>query len=77
MQAIHIRDVPDDVVAALKRRARANRRSLQGELLVTLEEAARRAPPEEPPPPLVLMVSEAPASTGTWSRDDLYDDDAR
>ncbi|MBM4366806.1 MAG: Arc family DNA-binding protein [Deltaproteobacteria bacterium] len=76
MQAIHIRDVPDHVVAALKRRARANHRSLQGEVLATLEEAARRAPPPEPPAPLRLALSLAPG-TGSWSREDTYDDDAR
>ena len=76
MQALHIRDVPDDVVAALKRRARASRRSLQGELLVALEEAASLAPPEAPPPPLELTLSKA-APTGTWSRAELYGDDDR
>jgi hypothetical protein len=77
MHALHIRDVPDEVVAALQRSARMNRRSLQGELLFLLDEAARRAPPADPPPPLVLMVSEAPAAADRWSRDALYDDDAR
>ena len=76
MQAIHIRGVSDQVVAALKRRARAHHRSLQGEVLVALEEAALRAPPAEPPPPLRLALSDAPAQ-GTWSRDETYDDDAR
>lgn len=76
MQALHIRDVPESVVAALKRRARANHRSLQGELLVALEEAARRAPPPEAPPPLRLALSDADAS-GSWGREELYDDDAR
>jgi plasmid stability protein len=73
MQAIHIRAVPDHVVAALKRRAQANHRSLQGEVLATLEEAARRAPPAEPPPPLRLALSEADGR-GTWSREEFYDD---
>lgn len=76
MQAIHIRGVPDDVVAALKRRARAHHRSLQGEVLAALEEAAMRAPPAEPPPPLELVLSDASVS-GSWSRDEMYDDDGR
>ncbi len=76
MQAIHVRDVPEHVVAALKRRARANHRSLQGEVLAALEEAARRAPPPEPPAPLSLVVSDV-ETTGTWSREELYGDDAR
>lgn len=76
MQALHIRDVPKEVVEALKRRARANHRSLQGELLVALEEAAGRAPPPEQPPPLRLVLSHASVASG-WSREDIYDDDAR
>ena len=76
MQAIHIRDVPDHIVAALKRQARAHHRSLQGELLATLEAAAERAPPAEPPAPLRLTFSEAPDG-GTWSREELYDDGGR
>lgn len=63
------------MVAALKRRARASHRSLQGELLVALEEAAGRAPPAEPPPPLTLALSAAPAPS-SWSREEIYDDAA-
>lgn len=74
MQAIHLRNVPDPVVAALKRRAKANRRSLQGELLVVLEEAARQAPPAEPEPPVAWFVSDVPAET-SWSRDEIYEDE--
>lgn len=76
MQAIHIRDVPDHVVAALKRSARAHHRSLQGEVLATLEEAARRAPPAELPAPLELALSSAP-TVSSWSREEVYDDDGR
>ncbi len=76
MQAIHIREVPDHVVAALKRRARAHHRSLQGELLATLEEAALRAPPETAPPALDLCLSDVSVAH-TWSREDSYEDDAR
>ena len=76
MQAIHIRGVPDHVVAALKRRAKAHHRSLQGEVLAALEEAALRAPPAAPPPALRLAFSDA-TPAGSWSRDEIYDDDAR
>lgn len=76
MQALHIRAVPDHVVAALKRRAKANHRSLQGELLATLEDAARRAPPEHAGEPLGLVLSHAPGE-GSWSREEMYADDAR
>lgn len=42
MPALHIRNVPDDVLEALRDRARANGRSLNAELVVLLEEGARR-----------------------------------
>lgn len=38
---LSIKNAPDDVVYRLRRRAERNRRSLQGELLVILEEAVR------------------------------------
>ena len=40
--AIHIRDVPEDVLATLKECARENSRSLNAELVATLEERAAR-----------------------------------
>jgi plasmid stability protein len=70
MRAIHIRDVPDTVLAALKRRAAANRRSLQKELLLVLESAASAAPPGEP---LRLHLSDAPGDQD-WSREAIYND---
>lgn len=42
MPALHIRNVPDDVVEALRERARSNGRSLNAELVELLEEGARR-----------------------------------
>jgi plasmid stability protein len=39
---LSIKNAPDDVVEALRQRARANHRSLQGELLAIIEEATRR-----------------------------------
>ena len=63
-------------MSAVKRRAHAHHRSLQGELLVVLGVAARRAPPPEPPAPLRLFLSDAPG-TSSWSREDICDDDVR
>jgi plasmid stability protein len=40
MPAVHIRNVDDAVIEALKRRAAANHRSLEGELRQVLHEAA-------------------------------------
>ncbi len=39
---LSIKNVPDDVADDLRRRAARNRRSLQGELLVILEESVAR-----------------------------------
>lgn len=41
MPAVHIRDVPDEVLATLRELARENSRSLNAELVATLEERAR------------------------------------
>ena len=40
MPAIHVRDLDDALIVALKERAARNHRSLQGELKSILEEAA-------------------------------------
>ena len=40
--ALHIRDVPSDVVEALKERAKSSGRSLNAELVELLAEGARR-----------------------------------
>ena len=45
---LSIKNAPDDVVETLRQRARANHRSLQGELLAIIE-AAARTPPASPP----------------------------
>jgi plasmid stability protein len=41
MPALHLRNVPDDVIAALKERAARNRRSAEAEHRLILEEALR------------------------------------
>jgi plasmid stability protein len=45
---LSIKNAPDDVVNRLKLRAERHRRSLQGELLVILEEASRTPGPLTP-----------------------------
>jgi antitoxin FitA len=37
---VSVKDVPDDIIEKLRKRAKQNHRSLQGELMVILEEAA-------------------------------------
>jgi plasmid stability protein len=41
MAAVHLRNVPEDVVAALKARATANQRSMEAEIRHILEETVR------------------------------------
>ena len=74
MRAIHIRDVPEPVLNALKRRARANRRSMQQELLQILTQASERAPPPEPLEPLELVFVST-GRTEPMSREEIYGDD--
>ncbi len=76
MPILRIRAIPDDLLAALKRRVQANHRSLQQELLVVLEEAAQRAPPVEESPPLRLVLSNTSAPS-TWPREVIYGDEER
>ena len=72
MAAVHIRDIPTEVLEVLKRRAQRHERSLQGELRHILTTVAK----EEPSPPLKLHFSEARPQT-TWSREEIYGDDGR
>ena len=76
MPALHIRDIPEDVIEALKQRAAKNDRSLQKELRHILLTLVRQNPPIEGLPPLRLHLSNASPDTD-WSRDEIYDDDGR
>lgn len=77
MSALHIRDLPEDVVDALKRRAKRHNRSLQGELRQILVTEASKEPSGEPYPPLQLHFAEVAEPAGSWSREDIYGDDGR
>lgn len=80
MSAIHIRDVPDEVLAALKMRAANEHRSLQKEVLHILTQAAREAPPAEPLPPVtdeLILAEGGVLSEDMWPREELYGDDGR
>ncbi len=76
MPAVHIRDIPDEVLEALKHRARRRERSLQGELRHILTSVAQSESPREQLPPLRLHFSDASPQTA-WSREDIYNDDGR
>jgi Plasmid stability protein len=76
MPAVQIRDLPPEVIAALKRRAARHERSLEGELRYLLAVIAREEPPAPPLPPIDLKLSKASPGT-TWRRDEIYGDDGR
>ena len=76
MAAVHIRDIPTQVLEVLKRRAHRHQRSLQGELRHILTTVAQEEPSAEPSPPLQLHFSESRPQI-TWSREEIYGDDGR
>lgn len=59
MANLTIRNLDATVVENLKARARANRRSLEGEVRLLLEQYGRRPPPEE----LIRQAEEIAAMT--------------
>lgn len=74
--ALHVRDVPESVVTALRERASRNGQSMQQELRQILEAAAQGAPPREPPQP-VRLTTVRTAVTSTWARQEIYGDAGR
>lgn len=76
MTAIRIRDVAPDTVDALKRLARSNHRSLQGELRTILQRAARMAPPEQGAAKLNLVTVRVGGSA-SWRREEIYGAEGR
>ncbi|MGM0577656.1 MAG: FitA-like ribbon-helix-helix domain-containing protein [Myxococcota bacterium] len=68
---LSIKDVPDAVADALRRRARANRRSLQKELLALLEESVGARPvvtPQEALARVRAMELSTPDEATDWIR---------
>ena len=76
MPAVHIRDLPENVIETLKRRAARNHRSLQKELLHILNSVAAEEPKVEMFPPIKLKLSRA-TEGGDWRREEIYGDDGR
>ena len=71
MPALHIRDVPEETVAALKAKAARNGRSMQQELRELLDRAA-----DEPSRPRRRRLDLSFVDSGNsepWDRDDIYD----
>ena len=74
---LSIKNVPDDVAEELRRRAARNRRSLQGELLVILEETVARKK-EFSPSDLLKEIRSAGLRTSSESARFIREDrDAR
>ena len=76
MPAIHVRDVPEAVAAALRERAARHGQSMQKEIRQILEAAAA----ERPAPDAVDHLRLHKVSVGgsqTWSREEIYGDSGR
>lgn len=77
MPAVHVRNLDDAVIDALKRRAEANHRSLEGELRHILEEAVQgTAPPGRRARRLNLHTVDVGRPT-RFRRAEIYGDDER
>ncbi|MCC5790191.1 MAG: hypothetical protein JJT75_11185 [Opitutales bacterium] len=79
MKSIHVRDLEDEVILGLKRRAARHRRSLQKEVETVLTDAARMVPEQvREQSPLADLHK---VNTGTpgqdWSRESFYHEDGR
>ncbi|MGB0678430.1 MAG: FitA-like ribbon-helix-helix domain-containing protein [Polyangiales bacterium] len=75
MAAVHIRNLDEDLINALKQRAVAHERSLEGELRIILREAARDFRPVDTAPLVIHTVRVGHASD--FSREEMYPDDER
>ncbi|MDT0203300.1 FitA-like ribbon-helix-helix domain-containing protein [Nocardioides sp. AE5] len=76
MTALHIRDVPEETVAAIKRRAARRGHSVQQELREALDKLAAEPVAGGRPLPLRLRTV-ATGRIDSFDRADFYDDDER
>ena len=76
MPAIHIRNVPEPMLSALRERAAAHGRSMQQEVLAILDAATAEPIPRQAPSPIQLVTVRTSTNT-TWRREDIYDDEGR
>ncbi|MGL4175124.1 MAG: FitA-like ribbon-helix-helix domain-containing protein [Dermatophilaceae bacterium] len=76
MAALHVRDVPESVVAALRERAARHGRSMQQEIKQILEAAAATPAPHEAPEPVRLTTVRTSAAS-SWGREEIYGDAGR
>jgi plasmid stability protein len=75
MPALHIRNVPEDTVAILKRRAARRGHSLEAELRGVLDDAAASGTRHERGSILDRIVTVSTGRTEPISRDEIYSDD--
>jgi plasmid stability protein len=76
MPAIHIRDVPEATISALRERAKRHGHSMQQELREILASAAAQPSLGEAREPIQLVTVNNPATT-TWTREEIYGDEGR
>ena len=76
MPALHIRDVPEETVAAIKRRAARRGHSVQQELREVLNKSAGKPIVGVRPRPLSLRTVET-GRTAAFDRAEFYDDNER
>lgn len=76
MPAIHVRNVPESVVTALRERAERHGQSMQQEIRTILEAAAAASPAPQELEPIALNTVRTGRSD-MWRREDLYDDTDR
>ncbi len=74
--AIHIRNVPESMLSALRERAAAHGRSMQQEVLAILDAATAEPIPRQAPSPIQLVTTRT-STHRTWRREDIYDDESR
>lgn len=76
MSAIHVRNVPESTVSALRERAAAHGKSMQQEVREILESVASEAIPRQAPAPIELVTAHTSTDT-TWRREEMYGDEGR
>ena len=76
MSAIHVRNVPESLIAALRERAEQRGHSMQQEILQILEAAATERHGVASVPPVRLVTVKTSGKT-TWRREDIYSDEGR
>ncbi len=77
MPAVHIRNLDGAVIDALKRRARANNRSLEAELRAILETASVENENESSVKLALKTVSVPEVSDQSFGREEIYRNDDR